>query len=159
MVGKGHVNLSRVLKGRARVYIVATTIATLLMATGLQVVVNPAGTSKPIAVERVGAGAWGGESQIAFNTYNSKVQAYFTYLKICGYNQNNDYRCWSRSFPGNASYTLYNWWWDLDRGISLSFTLIGYGERRCSISGSYSWFGQPDILYVAYGGNNQCSFY
>lgn len=93
-------------------------------------------------------------SQVYFTT--GATRSYFTYLKICGYNQNDSYTCWSRNFPGISSYGLSNWWWKLDRGIRLNFHLIGYGDRSCYIQ--RSGYGNPTWLYVYYEGDNRCTF-
>jgi len=92
-------------------------------------------------------------SQVQFNAGDNR---YLTYLKICGVNQNDDPVCWSDSIGQEQYATLYGWWWKLDRGIKFEFALVGYGNRTCYIRASN--YGNPDMLYVTYQGNNQCTF-
>jgi hypothetical protein len=108
----------------------------------------------------------GNSSQVRFQTTQNipgSGYVYFTDLQICGWNQDDHWGCWPNnnglahvSDSGIASYTVWNWWWKLDRGISFQFNLVGYGRRSCTISRSN--YGNPNLLDVYYQGNNSCSF-
>lgn len=112
------------------------------------------------------ARAGGNSSQVSFRTTQyiaGSGYVYFTDLQICGRNQNDTWGCWPStnylqrvSNQGTNAYTLWNWWWKLDRGITLQFNLVGYGRRSCYIQRSN--YGNPTVLYVYYRGNNTCAF-
>jgi hypothetical protein len=98
-------------------------------------------------------------SQIQFDAgYSNGKHLVLTYLKICGYNQTNvNYVCWSKNTSQQYYVTLYGWWWKIDRDVNFNFTLVGYGDRSCSIK-TGSNYGYPDMLRVVYEGNGKCSY-
>ena len=83
---------------------------------------------------------------------------YFNSLKICGYNQYNNYVCWSKTFPNWTynQYTLRNWWWKASRGVTFTFYLNGYGTRTCTVYEDPGLLGYWSPLYAKYLGNNTC---
>lgn len=98
------------------------------------------------------AHAAGNSSQVQFNAGNGR---YLYSLRICGYNQNNNYVCWSGNINQQQYVTVNGWWWKLDRGIRFDFTLNYYGNRSCYVQRS-NW-GNPTWLYVRYDGGGVCS--